>query len=433
MQIEKKYYYIGGALALLLLLGGALLFKGGGANLSNKPVELVWWKTFDDSANVQDIIDAYQAARKNVKITFVKKDIVDYEKNLIDALASGTGPDIFTIHNDWLPKQFDKISPMPETAMTIRQYKDTFVDVAAADFIKDNRIFALPMGIDVLAAYYNKDLFNSANIFAAPKTWPELVEIVDKLTIVGKPGSFTRSGVSLGISGNINRAVDILTLLMLQNGTKFYADDFRSVNFNQQSFGAEKFNPGVTALEFFTQFANPGKTTYTWNSKSDFNIDAFTQGKLALMFGYSYLRPAIRDKAPNLNWEVAAIPQTAEDAPRVNYANYWGETVSRTSKNPAAAWEFLKFVTQKDNLQKYYAKRKQPSSRKDILAEQARDPELGVFAENALSARSVYKKDAAVYENIFNNMIDDVILRNFTASEAIQNAASQMNLILQKE
>ncbi len=435
--MDKKYYIIGGILILLLFVAGVLFFSSGSKPPGNNgKITLTWWKTFETNNNLQDMLTDYQALHKNVTIKYVKKDVASYEKDLVDALAAGTGPDIFSIHNDWLPKQADKIGPMPNTLMSLRAYKDSFVDVAYSDFIKDNKIYGIPLTTDVLALYYNKDLLGSAGIAQPPATWPELVSDVQKLTKVSKPGSFAVSGVSLGTSANINRAVDVLSLLMLQNGTNFYADNLSSATFDKQQNipgTNQTFNPGETALKFYTQFADPAKTSYTWNAKSDNSVDAFTQGKVAMMVNYSYMMATIKDKAPNLNWDVAVVPQINETGPKMNFANYWGESVSKSSPNADLAWDFLNFISQKAELEKYHQKHKLVSSRKDILTAQQTDKEIGVFAEGALTARSVYKPEADVFEAVFLNMIDDVTLRHLEATVALRNAVQQINLSLQQK
>lgn len=437
--MEKKYYIIGGVLILLLVLGGVLFFTTGSkppATNNNGKVELVWWKTFEDSENVQELINDYQAANKNVTITYVKKDPSSYEQDLVNAIAAGTGPDIFSIHNDWTAKHADKATPAPDALISLRAYKDNFADVAYSDFVKDDKVYAVPLSVDLLALYYNKDILGSLGIAQPPATWPDLVEAVKKITSVAQPGMFSRSGIALGTSTNVARAVDILSLLMLQNGTKFYTDDLSSAAFQQQQNlpgSSEAFNPGATALAFYTQFADPAKVSYTWNLKSDFSIDAFSQGKVAMMLGYQYMEPMIRSKSPNLNWDISAVPQISAQANKVNLANYWGEAVSKSSKNAPAAWNFLNFISGKDELMKYYAKRKLVASRKDILPLQVPDTDLGVFAENALTAKSVYKKDANLFETVFLKMIDDVILRNFQPQDALNNAAAQINLNLQAD
>jgi multiple sugar transport system substrate-binding protein len=432
----KKFLLIGGVIfvVFLLVLGSILLVgRGGGNQTNNEQVELIWWKPFQDRSDIASFVEEYQKIRPNVTIKYVKKNINDYEQELINAIAAGNSPDIFTIHNDWLPKHIDKMSAMPENMMTERQYRETFVDVAAADFIKDSRIYGIPLAIDVLALYYNKDILGSAGIFTPPTTWPEVVAAVQKVTKQDTSGNFTRSGIAMGTSANINRAADLLMLLMLQNGTIFYNENFTSARFNQQiRVGDQNFNPGATALDFYTQFARPSKKAYTWNTKADNSVDAFAQGKLAMMLSYSYMLPTVKDKAPNLNWGVVSTPQVDSTGLKVNFANYWGEGVSKVSKKQEYAWDFLRFISQKEVLRKYQDKVRTPSSRKDLLAEQTSDLELGPFAEGAITARTVYKPDANQFEAIILKMIDDVILRGSEADDAVSDAVSQVNILLRK-
>jgi multiple sugar transport system substrate-binding protein len=430
----KKYLLIGGAVAVIVvLIVLSVMFASNPRRNNEEQVELVWWKTFQDREDMTSLIEDYQKANPNVIIKYSKKNIVDYEQELLNAIASGNSPDIFTIHNDWLPKHIDKMAPMPSTLMTERQYKEAFVDVAAADFIKDSQIYAIPLSVDVLAMYYNKDILGSAGIFTPPTTWPEVVSAVQKITRLDNSGNFTRSGIAMGASANINRSADLILLLMLQNGTRFYNESNTSATFDQQlRVNDQSFNPGATALDFYTQFARPSKKAYTWNTKADNSVDAFAQGKLAMMLSYSYMLPTIKDKAPNLNWGVVAVPQVDNTGLKVNFANYWGEGVSKTSTKQAYAWDFLKFISQRDVLAKYYDKVKAPSSRKDLLSRQTSDVELGVFAENAITARSVYKSDAGQFESIILKMIDDVILRGSDPEGAVSDAVSQVNFILRR-
>jgi multiple sugar transport system substrate-binding protein len=430
----KKYLLIGGAvLVIVLLIIVSVMFADNPRQNNEEQVELVWWKTFQDRQDLAPLIEAYQQAHPNVVIKYSKKNIVDYEQELLNAIASGNSPDIFTIHNDWLPKHIDKMAPMPAGLMSERQYRDAFVDVAAADFINDSQIYAVPLSVDVLAMYYNKDILGSAGIFTPPTTWPEVVSAVQKITQQDNSGNFTRSGLAMGTSGNVNRGADLLMLLMLQNGTQFYNENHTSAVFDQQTrVNDQSFNPGATALDFYTQFARPSKKAYTWNTKADNSVDAFAQGKLAMMLSYSYMLPTIKDKAPNLNWGVVAVPQVDNSGLKINFANYWGEAVSRTSTKQQYAWDFLKFISQRDSLAKYYETVKAPSSRKDLLSSQTSDVELGVFAESAITARSVYKSDAGQFESIVLKMIDDVILRGADVETAVSDAVSQVNFILRR-
>lgn len=434
--MSKKYYILGGLILFLLIVMIALLALSPSGNKTPQGnIELTWWKTFETSDNVQDLISDYQQAHPNVTINFVKKDVSTYQQDLLQAYANGTGPDILSIHNDWLPQELDKVAPMPAGLMSLRQYQDTFVDVATNDFIKDGQIYAAPMNVDVLAMYYNRDILGSSGIVNPPQTWDELArDDVPRITTLTKPGTFLRSAVALGTASNVNRAVDILSLLMLQNGTQFYNEDYSFATFDQQGFSdpsTQCSSLGCLALEYYAQFSNAAKKTYTWNSKSDNSVDAFTQGKLGIMFSYYYMQPQIKDKGPTLNWGVAPMPQPSLNSVKVNFANYWGEAVNKNSPNVAAAWDFINFITGKEELSKYYSAHKLVASRKDILSTQLGDPELGVFAEGALTAKSVYKKNADNFEGTFSQMIDDVSVRGLTPSEALSNAVQRINLDLQ--
>jgi len=149
-----------------------------------------------------------------------------------------------------------------------------------------------------------------------------------------------------------------------------------------------------------------------------------------MIISYAYLADTLKEKSPFLNYGVAAVPQIAAGATKINFANYWAEGVSKQSANSELAWRFLKFATSVDPLRAYLATTKQISPRLDLLEEQIADPQLGVFAENAISAKSFYKPDSNAVEQIFADMINEVVLRHVPVKNAIQAAAQKLNLLL---
>ncbi len=407
---------------------GVLSFGCGnaGTKTSNQLVVLNFWKPFEDSENLQPLFQAYEQKHPNVQIVYTKKNIDTYQQDLINALAAGTGPDIFSINNSWLPAYIDKATAAPASVFNVKNYKDAFVDVAAQDFIKDNKIYGVPLSVDSLALYYNKDLLGTAGIATPPKTWSELASDVQKIKKQNSVGYFTRSGVAMGTNANVNRAVDILYLLMLQQGTQPYSADGTQPTFTQSiNKAGNYFNPAQEALTFYTSFASPYSPNYNWNSQSDYSIDAFVNGRAAFLYSYSYTRATIAQKSPNLNYDVTSVPQPNLDDPAVNFANYWGEVVSKQSKNAAVAWDFLNFLSSKNTLDKFYASEKQPSSRKDLIALQIQDPDIGVFANANLTAKSFYKPDQQKIDDIFGQTIDSVILRGVPVTDALGQAEQQ--------
>ena len=296
--------------------------------------------------------------------------------------------------------------------------------------------------MDNLALFYNKDIFNQAGIVDPPKTWSEFVDDVKKTTKLDALGQITQAGAAIGTAYNINRSTDILNLLFLQNKTQMLSSD------NRQA----RFTSGVSALDFYTNFAKSGSAFYTWNSRMHYSIDAFSEGTLAMMLNYSWQIEALRSKAPKLNFAIAPVPQLSTDE-SMTYPNYWAFTVVANKPNITSngnkiqlsndvrvkeAWKFLKFLTMKpvavagqttvpyDAAAKYIEKTDKPSGRRDLIEKQKNDVNIGVFATQNLVAKDWPQADSNAVDNIFATMINKVNTGAATTSEAIRDAATQV-------
>jgi multiple sugar transport system substrate-binding protein len=295
--------------------------------------------------------------------------------------------------------------------MTLKELENDFLDVVYKDVVLPdekglNRIYGLPLSVDTLAMYYNKDLINNAGIAEVPKYWDrDFQETVKKMTKQSNDGQIIQSGVALGGARNIEASTDILSVLMMQSGATMMNDQ-GSVMFHSASQTTKGYNPGLEALEFYTDFANPGKEVYCWNSDLDNSLDMFAEGKLGIMFGYSYHLPIIKSQAPKLNFNVVKLPQIK--GIDVNFANYWIETVSHKSKNKDAAWDFLQFATQKEQAKSYLDYAGKPTALRTMVNEQIDDNEIGVFAQQLLTSKSWYRGyDAHAATEALKKMIEE--------------------------
>ncbi len=439
---KKTIFIIGGAAGLLILivLVVALTAKKSATPAASAyptgPVTLTFWDPFNTSQNITPLIADYEKLHPNVHIVYTQEDasnINNYPSDLLQALAAGTGPDIFAINNSWLPQYLDKATSAPPSIINFTDFKNTFVTVATQDFTKNQQVYGVPLSVDSLGLYYNKDLLGTAGIATPPQTWDQLSADVQKIRQQNSAGYFTRSGVAMGTNANVNRAVDILYLFMLQDGAVPYSSDGTTPEFDQTvNQNGTTVNPGETALNYYTSFANPSSPNYNWNAQSDYSIDAFANGRAAFLFSYSYTRATILQKSPNLNFDVAPVPQPTLSNPSVNFANYWGEVVSKQSQYPQVDWDFLKFLISKPELDKYYASAQVPASRLDLISVQIQDPNLGVFAHANLTAQDFYRPDQVQMDNIFGQAIDGVILNHQTVQSAMQQAQQQATTLTQQ-
>lgn len=404
-----------------------------------KDVNLTVWGLWDDSDAFRDIISDYSERNKNITVNYYKKEYQEYEDMLLNSMAEGNGPDVFLIDNNWVQKYIKKIVPMPQEnppvneianpsgALAAADLRNSFVDAVYYDAVWDSKVYALPLSVDTLAMYYNRDMLNNAGIPRVPADWTEFKEAAAKIKKLDEKGNITRAGAAIGTADNISRSADILMLLMMQSGAKMTNPDYSSAAFAEKAEqGGESFSPGEMALKFYTNFSNPAYDIYTWNAKMKNSIDAFAERECAFIFGYSYMADEIRKKQPYLDFDIAEVPQIKESNSEINYANYWMFAVSRFSKHPYAAWDFIKFMTSKNEAQKYLLATGNPTARKDLYTYQASDPDLSVFASQILTAKSWLQKDPAQVDKIFSEMINDVIFGRRSAEEAVKYAQDRV-------
>jgi ABC-type glycerol-3-phosphate transport system substrate-binding protein len=128
---NKVFLAIASLMFLALGCGGG---SPSGGTASGQPISLKVWGTFETQDNMNFLIQAFQAKYPGVQISYTQKKVDTYESDLLNALASGNGPDVFAIHNDWLPAYQDKLVESPAKYMNLKDYKTSFVDVAVTDF-----------------------------------------------------------------------------------------------------------------------------------------------------------------------------------------------------------------------------------------------------------------------------------------------------------
>jgi multiple sugar transport system substrate-binding protein len=430
-------------------------------------IDLEVWGVFDDSDAYTQVFAEYKKINPYVRnITYRKLDANTYKEDLLNALAAGNGPDIFMIRNSWRGSFQDKSAPAPDTMITEQAYRSALVDVAADDFIgSDGKIYGIPLSVDSLALYYNKDLFNAAGITQPPTTWDELAEDAKRLTRIDQSGNITQSGVAMGTAYNINRSTDILTALMFQKGSNIIEKNQSGrVNFTDDQ--------SRSAFDFYTQFAHAGSGYYVWNPQLHYSIDAFYEGTVGMMINYSWQYATIKQKNAKLNIGIAALPQF-DSLHAKNVANYWGYAVSKSKSYPSdssaqtasginvtawnaarthEAWQLLKFMglpiqnnsvtlqnaiagTTKtftvsvDPTELYLAQTGKPAARRDLIDKEKSDIVFGPFVTGNLIAENWYQGNTEAMESAMAEMIDSVNTGAKNTYDALSTAVNRINVL----
>lgn len=435
--MQKKVVAIFLALSFIFVTGSSCKISNKDTKEAAKPISINYWRVFDGEDSFKEVIEAYKARHPHVTINYRLLRYDEYEKEILNALAEDRGPDIFSINNTWLRKYQSKLAPLPPStsmvypvvkgsikkeivnelrstnSLTLKSLRDNFAEVVYNDVVLEDKIYGLPLSVDTLAMYYNRDLLSNAGIVQLPAYWNrDFLVAVNKLTRLDSKEGIVQSGVSLGGAYNISRSPDILSLLMMQNGALMQsADGFVSFNQTPSATKNSAYNPGLEALKFYSDFSNPVKESYSWNESLENSLDMFISGNLAIMFSYSYDFETIKSRSPKLNFSVTKFPQIEGSPPtNINFANYWVEVVSNKSKYQNEAWNFLQFITSPEQARLYLAKTKKPTALKILIPEQSGNDELSVFASQILTARSWYKGlNPEIAETALREMILNIV------------------------
>jgi multiple sugar transport system substrate-binding protein len=434
---KRNLIFIIGIILLVVILGVVGFSLLGKVGIGGKTT-LTWWNLWEDESIVAPLISEYEKDHPNIKISYVKQSKEDYRERLTNALAKGTGPDIFSFHNTWVPMFKSELDYIPASVMSAADYTKVYYPVISSDMANGTGLVGLPLEYDGLTLFINEDIFNKAGK-TPPTTWNDLTKVACDLTVIDN-GTILQSGVALGRTENVDHWPEILALMMLQNGVDLA---------NPTGKSAED------ALSYFAQFSSnqacEGQDKKVWDETLPVSSLAFSAGKLAMYFGPSWRAFGFLERQPNLKFRTVPLPQLPKEnagEPSISYATYWAEGVWSRSKEKQAAWDFLKFLSTKESLTKLYANAVksspnrvfgEPYPRVDMGDLLLTDPLVGSVISQAPDARSWYMM-SSIYDGptginsqinkYFEDAINGVNSGKISPTKALEPVASGVAQIL---
>ncbi len=414
-----------------LAISGVLIFAlaiGGGQGNSIGAVKI--WGTLDQNAFAAVIRQSAENNPQLSQVTYEQKSAATFEADLTNALASGQGPDLFLLRQDYALKDAGKAALIPFSALSQTQFENTFIE-AAAPFEAPSGIIAVPLVADPLILYWNKDMFASAGYAQPPKYWDELFDMAQKMSKRDDSGSILKSAIAMGEYKNVTNAKDVLATLILQAGGSITAYDNAGhlVPALAPRAGAGSTQSAASALRFYTEFADPSKNDYSWNRSLPESQKAFAAGDVALYVGYASERALIARMNPNLNFSVAPVPQIRAAANTLNTARVWGLAASRSGSNPSGAITAAFLLVSADTGSALSSALGMPSARRDLLGRPAQG-DNDLFNKQAILARSWLDPDPDKTAEVFRAMIENTTSGALLVAEAIQRADQEISHIL---
>lgn len=428
---QKKILFI----ALAIILGFTALSLAL-RRPASKPAIIEMWGTNNPASIFSPLINSFQKKYPRITVRYTQKDAATYYNALLQAFADNKAPDIFVLPGNWLPVYKNKIVALDLTKdkdLNLRLFQETYPQIVQDDLIDNNVLFGMPLSIDTLALYYNRDLFEYYKIPLPPQSWDDVLKMIPKLRKINSQGQITRAALALGTSENVRQSADILSALMMQLGSPMADKQYQKIIFDDTPSSSAQTSSGVKALKYYTQFANSQSSLYTWNGDFPNSPEAFYQGKAAMMLDYNQAQAIIKKNAPDLRYGIAPFPGIAGSEKKINYGKTMNAVVSSRSLYTEQAWQFLKHLGEKQSAQYYLLQTKNPPARLDLITLASNDAQMGVFASQILTSRDWYEFDFQKVNSAFDKMIDDLALRGVSPEKAISDAAYALQLEWQQQ
>ena len=413
------------------LLIGSLIFSGilpgFRAPTAGTGGSVVLWGTIP-SSQIEPFLRDFRAKHQGeFTLEYVAKNKDTFEDEYLQALALGRGPDLVFFPQEMIARFGDTLSPLPFETMSERVFRDTFIQ-GSDIYLSTDGILALPLVVDPLVMYYNRNMLTNVGITQAPTNWSQLILDVDQITEIDNRRNILTSAVALGEFTNIKNAKDILAMLFLQAGNRIVEIGARGY----RSTLADKNNQAgllstVSALDFFTQFADQSRTTYTWSRSLPEAEQSFLAEKLAFYFGFASEFSTLRTKNPNLNFDLSVVPQRDSGGTKQTLGHFAGIAVLANSANKLTAWEIALLLATSENASALSAVWQLPPVRNDLLATQVTDAILPVFYDSARISRTWRDPNPKVTADILEQMTADALLKRKSSAEAINDASSQID------
>ena len=428
MQMSNFQLVVTGVFVALMLIGVGVFATKGGAGGASGVGTVVIWGTVDQTTFSTALDGLRQSNKSYANVSYVYKDPATYEAQLVDAMAAGRGPDLFMVTPETVSTLADKISVVPYSAVSQQTYTASVLDEANL-FLASQGPAALPVLIDPLVMYFNRDMLSGAGIAAPPRHWDDLLTLAPQLTVVDGSATVQKSAVALGGWSNISYAKQILTTLMMQAGDPIVVSGGaggHTVTLGSAPQGAA--SPAVSALQFYTTFSNPTKTSYSWNRSLPEAADAFVAGRLAFYFGLASDYQDILLRNPNLHVGVAPLPQVASGGVALTYGRLTGLAVARTASNPTGALAVAELLSGQVGAGALASAFKLPVVRRDVAQDTSGSAAASVFSQAAVMARSWMDPNEQKTDDIFKTMIESVVTGASLPDKAVSDAAQALAL-----
>ncbi|MEY2640654.1 MAG: hypothetical protein RL150_47 [Candidatus Parcubacteria bacterium] len=417
---------------IVIIVGVAMFAFARTAKSVEEGVVVVWGTL--PAATMESLTDFFDSEKK-IKQTIEYREIPgdEFDEVLVEALAEGVGPDVVMITDDRLVRHKGKLLQIDYEFYSERLFKDTFVE-AGEIFTDSTGVSAFPFLVDPLVLYWNRALFTDAGLSQPPRYWDELLTMAPKLTKRDSSLAIDQSAIAMGDYANVLHAKELVATLFFQAGNPivFRNQEVTEATGEYTVTLDDKLDftvsPAQAAVNFYTQFADPSRTVYTWNRSLQGSLDAFVANDVAMYVGYASEFATIRAKNPNLNFDVAVMPQSRSGT-LATYGRVLALAIPKNTPNVERAYALIQNMTAPDTVALVSDLLFLPPVRRDLLAVKPGNAFMQTFHDSALRSKTWFDLEPKETDQIFKRMIESVVTGRLATTEAVQRANDELDLL----
>lgn len=313
--------------SLILIFTLSLFLSGCNSKQEKTVIQFASWGSQSEIKILKPILENYEKQNPNIKIDFLHIPQNYFEKIHL-LFASNTAPDVIFINNQNIPIYENYLEDLSS-------YFDftQFFEQATSTLSYNDKIYAVPRDVSTLVIYYNKNLFDEYNVSYPNSNWTfeEFLTIAKTLSHKGVWG--------IGFEKD---ALYYLPYLMSEGGG-ILAEDLKTLLINTPN--------SKKALQFYADLRNKYHVApKNYESASATMTQLFLQEKIAMQLSGRWLVPKYRESA-TFNWDVNPFPKGTQGSIVPLDASGWA--LNKFSKNKTEAIKFIKYLSTKENIEKF--------------------------------------------------------------------------------
>ncbi|PKO12548.1 MAG: ABC transporter substrate-binding protein [Chloroflexi bacterium HGW-Chloroflexi-10] len=287
-----------------------------------------WAANPQETALLESILYKFSVAYPDIRVKY-EPITGDYLQAINTMVATGEEPDVYYLDIAQYPRFVENgvLAPLNDYMTSSGVKTSDFIPSLMDAFTTDGVVYGIPKDFNSLGMFYNKTLFDNAELDYPTNdwTWDDLKVAAEKITDV------ENNIFGFGVPADAGR----FPTFIFQNGGSVMSEDFSETLLDSPE--------AVAAAEFYTNFrvnsygATPDQVGEGWQGT------AFGKGNFAMVYEGGWLIPYLREQFPGIEYGVVNPP--AGPAGEGNMVFTVAYVLSPNSKNPEAAWELINFLT----------------------------------------------------------------------------------------